>query len=108
MVGGVLLGGLLVPGADVLLPGAVSGFGVAGLVGVVSGVGLVFGAVSGVGAVFGVVSGVGLSGVVAVPGSGVAVPGVGAAVPGVGAAVPGVCVCGAVLGCDVCGAGVAV
>ncbi len=87
VVGGVPLGGLVVPGAGEF------GFD-PGVVGVVSGVGFV-GVVSGVGFV-GVVCGVGVfvvSGVVPgveVPGGGVAVPGVGAAVPGVGLAVPGV------------------
>ncbi len=114
-VGGVVLGGFVVPGAGVLVPGGVCGV-------------MLPGSVSGVGVVGGV-SGVGVSGVVAVPGVGVAVPGVGvavpgvgaavpgvgaavprvgAAVPGVGAAVPGVCVCGVEPGCDVLGVGTAV
>src|SRR6266849_5784953 len=74
--GGVVLGGFVVPGAGVLVPGGVCGV-------------MLPGSVSGVGVVGGV-SGVGVSGVVAVPGVGVAVPGVAVAVPGVGAAVPGV------------------
>lgn len=78
MVGGVLLGGLVDPGAGELgLALGVEGV-VPGVLGVVCGVVLL-----------GVVSGVGVwveSGVV----PGVAVPGVGAAVPGVGATVPGV------------------
>jgi hypothetical protein len=87
VVGGVLLGGLVDPGAGEL--GFASGVAVPGVVpgvlGVVSGVGPL-GVVCGVGVVvvFGVVPGV------AVPGVGAAVPGVGAAVPGVGPAVPGV------------------
>jgi hypothetical protein len=106
VVGGVVLDGFVVPGAGVLLPGAVSGVvlpgavsGV-GAVGAVSGVGLALGVVSGVGAVFGVVPGVVVSGVLAVPGGGAAVSGAGVAVPGVGAAVAGVCVCGVGVGCD--------
>ena len=108
MVGGVPLGGLVVPAPGVLvLPrGGVLGV-VCGVdwLGVVSGVGLV-GAVSGVGVVFGVVSGVAVAGGgAAVSGGGLAGSGVGATVPGAGL---GVWDCGAVLGVAVCGAGAAV
>ena len=100
VVGGVVLGGFVFPGAGVVLPGAVCGVALpgaasgVGAVGAVSGGRLVFGVVSGVGVVFGVVSGVVVSAAVAVPGGGVAVS-------GAGAAVAGVCVCGVgVVGCD--------
>jgi hypothetical protein len=108
MVGGVPLGGLVVPAPGVLvLPGG----GVLGVacgvdwLGVVSGVGPV-GAVSGVGVVLGVVSGVAVAGGgAAVSGGGLAGSGVGATVPGAG---DGVCDCGTVLGVAVCGGGAAV
>ena len=92
VVGGVLLGGLVDPGAGELgFAFGVEGV-VPGVLGVVCGV-VLSGVVCGVGVVvvFGVVPGV-------------AVPGVGAAVPGVGAAVPGVVEPGCVVpGCVVPG-----
>ena len=87
VVGGVLFGGLVVAGAGELgfEPGVVVlGFVLPGVVGVVSGVGLL-GVVCGFGVevVSGFVPGV------EVPGCGVAVSGVGAVVPGAGVVVPG-------------------